>query len=88
MSTINDLNTRNVLRNLAKHEETYFITPWAGVVLRNCDTNGNFIKHQTAQSFIQSKTQVWIYLKLKLFRDEECIYGVFVCPSCECMSSC
>ena len=87
MSSAHDLNTRNFLRNLAKEQNTYFITPWAGVIVRNCDASGGFITHKTAQLFIQSKTPVWIFLKVKLFRDEDGIYGAFICPTCESMSS-
>ena len=87
MSSAHDLNTRNFLRNLAKEQNTYFITPWAGVIVRNCDASGGFITQKTAQLFIQSKTPVWIFLKVKLFRDEDGIYGAFICPTCESMSS-
>ena len=87
MSSAHDINTRNFLRNLAKEQNTYFITPWAGVIVRNCDASGSLITHKTAQLFIQSKTPVWIFLKVKLFRDEVGIYGAFICPSCESMSA-
>ena len=87
MSTIHDLNTRNFLRNLAKQDNSYFVTPWAGVIVRNSDTNGQLIQHSTIQSYIKSKTAYWIYLKLKIFRDEEGIYGAFICPTCQSMST-
>ena len=87
MATIHDLNTRNFLRNLAKHDNTYFVTPWAGVILRNSDANGILIQHITIQSYVKSKTPFWIYLKLKIFRDEQGIYGAFICPTCQSMSS-
>ena len=87
MSTIHDLNTRKFLRNLAKQDNSYFVTPWAGVILRNSDIDGHLIEHTTIQSYIKSKTQYWIYLKLKIFRDEEGIYGAFICPTCQSMST-
>ena len=65
MSTIHDLNTRNFLRNLAKQDNSYFVTPWAGVILRNSDIDGHLIEHTTIQSYIKLKTPYWIYLKLK-----------------------
>ena len=87
MAHIHDLNTRNFLRNLAKYENTYFVTPWAGVIVRNCDSSGNLIQHNTTQSYIRSKTPFWIYLNVKIFRDEEGVYGAFVCPTCQSMAS-
>ena len=87
MAHIRDLNTRNFLRNLSKHENTYFVTPWAGVVVRNCDSSGNLIQHSTAQSYIRSKIPLWIFLKVKLFRDEDGIYGAYVCHSCQPMTT-
>ena len=83
MAQIRDLNTRNFLRNLSKYENTYFVTPWAGVVVRNCDTSGNLIQHSTTQSYIRSKILFWIFLNVKLFRDEEGIYDAYVCHTCQ-----
>ena len=65
MSTIHDLNTRNFLRNLAKQDNSYFVTPWAGVILRNSDINGHLIEHTTIQSYIKSKTPYWILVLLE-----------------------
>ena len=87
MANIRDLNTRNFLRNLSTCDKSYFLTPWAGVIMRNCDATGNFIHHNTTQSYIQSKVPFWLYVSLKLFRDDQGLYGAFICPSCKSMSS-
>ena len=50
-----DLETRNFLRNIAKYEQSFFLTPWAGVIVRNCDASEDFIMHSTTQSYIHTK---------------------------------
>ena len=87
MAQICDLNTRNFLRNLSKYENTYFVTPWAGVVVHNCDSSGNLIQHSTTHSYIRSKIPFWIFLKVKLFRDDEGIKGAYVCHTCQSMTA-
>ena len=88
MSTIHDLNTRNFLRNLSTCDNSFFLTPWAGVILRNCDASGELIEHSTTQSYIQSKVSFWLFLSLKLFKaNQGSIFGAFICPACESMSS-
>ena len=87
MANIRDLNTRNYLRNLSQCEKAFFITPWAGVIIKNCDISGNMIHYCTTQSYIQSKIPLWLFLSLKLFRDDLGIYGAFVCSTCPSMSS-
>ena len=87
MANIRDLNTRNYLRNLSQCEKAFFITPWAGVIIKNCDISGNMIHYCTTQSYIQSKIPLWLFLSLKLFRDDQGIYGAFVCSTCPSMSS-
>ena len=87
MARLHDLSTRNFLRNLATTEDSLFVTPWAGVIVRNSDSNGNLIEHNTINSYIESKIPVWLYLKLKIFKDEHELYGAFVCPTCESMTS-
>lgn len=87
MSSALDLNTRHYLRNLAKCDNSFFLTPWGGVILRNSDEDGDLVQHSTTQSFIQSKLPFWIYLILKIFRDDQGIFGTFLCPNCQSMSS-
>ena len=87
MADIHDINTRNFLRNLAISGESFFLTPWAGVIIRNCDMNGSLILHSTIQTYVQSKIPFWLYLPLKLFRDDQGIYGAFICPTCKSMST-
>ena len=45
------------------------------------------IHYCTTQSYIQSKIPLWLFLSLKLFRDDQGIYGAFVCSTCPSMSS-
>lgn len=82
-----DLETRNFLRNIAKYEQSFFLTPWAGVIVRNCDASGDFIMHSTTQSYIHTKIPFWLYLSLKMFRDNQGTYGAFICPTCQSMSA-
>ena len=87
MARINDICTRNLLRNLASDEQTYFVVPWAAVVMRNSDEHGNLLTYRTNKEFLQLKTPYWIVLNLKLFQDEHGLYGNFVCSYCQCMFS-
>ena len=69
-----------------------FHTPWGGCVLKNCDSSGNlleFISISDYEKHMKSyKTELWIHLKLKIFKvkgSDDSLFGVFICS--ECMSS-
>ena len=70
----------------------FFITPWAGVVIRNCESSGkilNFVSMQEYQKFKEDKRKsFWLYLPLKIFMSgpTDTLIGVFVCPECASMN--
>ena len=72
----------------------FFSSPWGGCVLKNCDDSGELLEFSTMSDYEKfmknSRKRQWIYLKLKVFRVNGVgmrLFGVFVCPECECMSS-
>ena len=79
MARINDICTRNLIRNLASNEQAYVVLPWAAVVMRNSDEHGNLLTYRTNKEFLQVKTPYWIVLNLTLFQDELGLYVIFVC---------
>ena len=48
-----------------------FNSPWGGIVLRNCLTDGRLIEFSKLSEFEtfygQSSKHMWLYLKLKIF---------------------
>ena len=67
-----------------------FNSPWGGIVLRNCLTDGRLIEFSKLSEFEtfygQSSKHMWLYLKLKIFRcNNRQFFGVFVCPECSTM---
>jgi hypothetical protein len=69
-----------------------FHSPWGGCVLKNCDSSGNlleFISISDYEKYMKSKKkELWIHLKLKIFKvkgSDGSLFGVFMCS--ECMSS-
>ena len=60
----------NYKRNLiATKSKNYFVLPWACVLIKNCETDGEFLTFQTVKFFKDQKKSLWLLMKLHLFRD-------------------
>ena len=54
-------------------------------MMRNSDSDGNLLNFETKAQYKSSGLNLWLYLKLKIFRYDGAIHGVFCCDSCDLM---
>ena len=60
----------NYKRNLtATRDLNFFLLPWAYVVLKNCDEEGELLAFKNKKIYKEQKKSFWLMLKLHLFRD-------------------
>ena len=67
------------------NDENYFELPWGGMVMRNCNKNGDLLKFKTVSQFDKKNKSLWIHLKLQIFRENGEFFGIFRCTDCEKM---
>ena len=53
--------------------------------MKNSDSDGNLLHFETKAQYKSSGLKLWLYLKLKIFRYDGTIHGVFCCDSCDVM---
>ena len=67
-----------------------FKVPWGGAIIRNCFPTGQLFKVRTVKEYEVKKKeinrQLWLFLPLKVFRNQTTLYGVYCCPQCETMA--
>ena len=67
-----------------------FKVPWGGAILRNCFSTGQLFKIRAVKEYEVKKKeinrQLWLFLPLKVFRNQDTLYGVYCCPQCETMA--
>ena len=78
----------NYRRNLVVgKEKNFFVFPWANVLIKNCNTDGEFLSFATIKDYKAQLQCLWLPLKLHFFRDNLGLYTVIVCPECDSMKS-
>ena len=67
-----------------------FVAPWGGCILKNCNETGEILDFKTIKEyeeyFKNTKRQFWLYLPMKVFRNDSELFAVFCCPECESMA--
>ena len=64
------LKIRQYMKNLAKtKEDSIFLTPWASIVGRNCDDEGELLKFKSIAQYRNYNRPLWIHLQLILFSE-------------------
>ena len=64
------LKIRQYMKNLAKtKEDSIFLTPWASIVGRNCDDEGELLKFKSIAQYRNDNKPLWIHLQLILFSE-------------------
>ena len=64
-----------------------FKTPWGGLILKNCDSEGKLYEFKNIPEYKESRKQFWLYLSLKVFRYRDHAYPIFCCDECENMKT-
>ena len=65
-----DLQVKQYRKNLSKtNEENHFLSPWGGVVCRNCDDLGDLLSFKNIAQYKESDRPLWLLLSLVLFRE-------------------
>ena len=64
-----------------------FKTPWGGLILKNCDSEGKLYEFKNIPEYKESRKQLWLYLSLKVFRYRDHAYPIFCCDECENMKT-
>ena len=60
----------NYKRNLlSKKEDIFYVLPWASVILKNCDEQGELLVFKTKKHYKDQTKSLWLQLKLHFFRD-------------------
>ena len=67
-----------------ENDENAFQLPWGGMLIRNCKKFGDLIKFQNLNEQKKKKRKLWIYL-LQIFREDNEVFGIFRCTSCDKM---
>ena len=71
-------------------EELIFPIPWGGAIIRNNFADGNLLCFKTVKQYEcfmkENDAQMWLLLKLRIFRSNNCLFGVYCCSSCESMN--
>ena len=77
------LQLKQYKRNLSKSSETnLFLTPWGGVVYRNCDELGDLLSFKSVAAYKGEDKPLWLHLPLVLFRDNVSQYNSLVFNWC------
>ena len=65
-----DLQVKQYRKNLSKsNEENPFLSPWGGVICRNCDDLGDLLSFKNIAQYKESDKPLWLVLSLVLFRE-------------------
>ena len=65
-----DLQVKQYRKNLSKsNEENHFLSPWGGVICRNCDDLGDLLSFKNIAQYKESDKPLWLVLSLVLFRE-------------------
>ena len=73
------LQLKQYKRSLSKSSETnLFLTPWGGVVYRNCDELGDLLSFKSVAAYTGEDKPLWLHLPLVLFRDNVSQYNSLV----------
>ena len=65
-----DLQVKQNRKNLPKtNEENNFLSPWGGVVCRNCDNLGGLLSFKNIAHYKERDRPLWLFLSLVLFRE-------------------
>lgn len=65
-----DLQSKQFRKNLSKeNEKNVFLSPWGGLVCRNCDDLGDLLTFKNIREFKDSDKPLWLLLSLVLFRE-------------------
>ena len=59
-------------------ENQIYKDPWGGVVIKN-EIDGELINFTSKVNYKNVGKKVWLYLRLKIFRDQGQPFGVFCC---------
>ena len=76
-----------VVENLNIPERNFYSLDWGAVAIRDCDNNGDLLKFKNVKSFKEYGKTMWITLKLARFRENNQIYGEYICPECPSMKA-
>ena len=89
-----DSKAINYLRQVSENSDmNLFMSPWGGVLLKNCDAEGNLLEFNSISEYEKvlregKISNMWLYLPLKVFSYSNMqLFGIFVCPECPVMSS-
>ena len=63
-------------------QDNLFKTPWASVVVNNCDDEGKLLEFKSKTEYSSCGKELWLNLELKIFRENGDLYPVFCCPEC------
>ena len=87
---LNGMQTKFYHRHVANRriEKNYFVTPWAGIILRHSDKRGDLIQFKTIKNFDSQKDAQYVHLQLLVFRQQGRLFPVFQCHHCPIMKSC
>ena len=66
-------------------QDNLFKTPWASVVVKNCDDEGKLLEFKSKTEYSSCGKELWLNLELKIFRENGDLYPVFCCPECPSM---
>ena len=66
-------------------EKNFFVLPWASVVVKNCNEDGELLQFKTMKSYRDQGQSFWVLLKLSIFRDNLGLFHVLACFNCESM---
>ena len=70
-------------------EKLVFQVPWGGAVIRNSSSSGEILQFRTVKDYEIFKREqnksMWLLLPLKVFRNNNSLFGVYCCPQCEKM---
>ena len=68
-------------------QDNLFKTPWASVVVKNCDDEGKLLEFKSKAEYSSCGKELWLNLELKIFRENGDLYPVFCCPECPSMKN-
>ena len=66
-------------------QEKLFKTPWATVIVQNCDNEGKLLEFKSKADYATNEKNLWLNLPLKIFRENGELFPVFCCPECPSM---
>ena len=74
------LQFKNYTKNLSKpNEESKFLLPWGGILLRNCDDLGDLLSFKSVAQYRDQEKPLWLVLSLVLFRDNVWHFQLIFC---------